>query len=90
LLHACRAILAAAAQNHAAGHYLLRTGKRNSSSQAPARIVGESASSVIDPPLIAVPDGDLVSVAAWYDNDAGYAMRLAATALSVDTSSRSS
>lgn len=46
---------------------------------ASARIVGETASSVVDLPLTAVSDGDLVSVAAWYDNEAGYAMRLAET-----------
>jgi glyceraldehyde 3-phosphate dehydrogenase len=47
---------------------------------ASARIVGEPASSVLDLPLTAVSDGDLVTVAAWYDNEAGYAMRLAETA----------
>jgi glyceraldehyde 3-phosphate dehydrogenase len=47
---------------------------------ASARIVGETASSVIDLSLTAVSGGDLVSVAAWYDNEAGYAMRLAETA----------
>ncbi len=47
---------------------------------ASARIVGDTASSVIDLPLTAVSGGDLVSVAAWYDNEAGYAMRLAETA----------
>jgi glyceraldehyde 3-phosphate dehydrogenase len=46
---------------------------------ASARIVGETASSVVDLPLTAVSDGDLVSVAAWYDNEAGYSMRLAET-----------
>lgn len=44
-----------------------------------ARIVGETASSVVDLPLTSVSGGDLVSVAAWYDNEAGYAMRLAET-----------
>jgi glyceraldehyde 3-phosphate dehydrogenase len=47
---------------------------------ASARIVGETASSVVDLPLTAVSDGDLVTVAAWYDNEAGYATRLAETA----------
>jgi glyceraldehyde 3-phosphate dehydrogenase len=47
---------------------------------ASAMIVGETASSVVDLPLTAVSGGDLVSVAAWYDNEAGYAMRLAETA----------
>ncbi len=47
---------------------------------ASARIIGETASSVVDLSLTAVSGGDLVSVAAWYDNEAGYAMRLAETA----------
>jgi glyceraldehyde 3-phosphate dehydrogenase len=47
---------------------------------ASARIVGDTASAVVDLPLTAVSGGDLVSVAAWYDNEAGYAMRLAETA----------
>jgi glyceraldehyde 3-phosphate dehydrogenase len=46
---------------------------------ASARIVGETKSSVVDLPLTSVSDDDLVSVAAWYDNEAGYAMRLAET-----------
>jgi glyceraldehyde 3-phosphate dehydrogenase len=46
---------------------------------ASARIVGETKSSVVDLPLTSVSDGDLVTVAAWYDNEAGYAMRLAET-----------
>ena len=46
---------------------------------ASARIVGETASSIVDLPLTAVSEGDLVSVAAWYDNEAGYSMRLAET-----------
>ncbi len=44
---------------------------------ASSRIVGDTASSILDAPLTAVQDGDLVSVAAWYDNESGYAMRLA-------------
>jgi glyceraldehyde 3-phosphate dehydrogenase len=47
---------------------------------ASSRIVGETHSSVIDLPLTAVSDGDLVTVAAWYDNESGYATRLAETA----------
>lgn len=47
---------------------------------ASARIVGETESSIVDLPLTSVSGGDLVSVAAWYDNEAGYAMRLAETA----------
>jgi glyceraldehyde 3-phosphate dehydrogenase len=46
---------------------------------ASARIIGETKSSVVDLPLTSVSDDDLVSVAAWYDNEAGYAMRLAET-----------
>lgn len=46
---------------------------------ASARIVGETRSSIIDLPLTSVSDGDLVTVAAWYDNEFGYATRLAET-----------
>lgn len=46
---------------------------------ASARIVGETASSIVDLPLTAVSGGDLVSVSAWYDNEAGYSMRFAET-----------
>ncbi len=44
---------------------------------ASARIVGDPHSSIIDLPLIQVMDEKLVSVAAWYDNEMGYATRLA-------------
>lgn len=44
---------------------------------ASARIVGETHSSIIDLPLTSVIGGRLVSVAAWYDNEMGYATRLA-------------
>lgn len=47
---------------------------------ASARILGDPHSSIIDLPLIQVLDGTLVSVAAWYDNEMGYATRLAETA----------
>ncbi len=47
---------------------------------ASSRIVGETLSSVIDLPLVQVLDGTLVSVAAWYDNEMGYATRLAEVA----------
>ena len=47
---------------------------------ASARIVGETRSSIIDLPLTSVSEGDLVTVAAWYDNEFGYATRLAETA----------
>lgn len=44
---------------------------------ASARIVGDPHSSIIDLPLVQVQDGTFVSVAAWYDNEMGYATRLA-------------
>ena len=47
---------------------------------ASSRVVGDSHSSLIDLPLTQVMDGTLVSVAAWYDNEMGYATRLAETA----------
>ena len=43
---------------------------------ASSRILGESHSSIVDLPLTAVR-GELLSVAAWYDNEMGYASRLA-------------
>ena len=46
---------------------------------ASVRIVGETRSSIVDLPLTSVSEGDLVTVAAWYDNEAGYSMRLAET-----------
>ncbi len=46
---------------------------------ASARIVGDSHSSIVDLPLTSVSEGDLVTVAAWYDNEYGYSMRLAET-----------
>jgi glyceraldehyde 3-phosphate dehydrogenase len=48
-------------------------------SWASARIVGETRSSVVDLPLTSVSDDNLLTVAAWYDNEAGYSMRLAET-----------
>ena len=47
---------------------------------ASSRIVGDPHSSIVDLPLTQVMDGTLVSVAAWYDNEMGYATRLAETA----------
>ncbi len=44
---------------------------------ASSRIVGDPHSSIIDLPLVQVQDGTFVSVAAWYDNEMGYATRLA-------------
>lgn len=46
---------------------------------ASSRIVGDPHSSIVDLPLTQV-QGDLLSVAAWYDNEWGYATRLAETA----------
>jgi len=46
---------------------------------ASSRIIGDPHSSVVDLPLTAV-QGELLSVAAWYDNEMGYATRLAETA----------
>lgn len=50
---------------------------------ASCRIVGETHSSLIDLPLVQALDGELVSVAAWYDNEIGYATRLAETARTI-------
>jgi len=47
---------------------------------ASSRIVGDPHSSIIDLPLIALQEDTLISVAAWYDNEAGYAARLAEVA----------
>jgi glyceraldehyde 3-phosphate dehydrogenase len=47
---------------------------------ASSRIVGDPHSSIIDMPLIDVIGERLVSVAAWYDNEMGYATRLAEVA----------
>lgn len=47
---------------------------------ASARVLGDPHSSIIDLPLVQVLDGTLASVAAWYDNEMGYATRLAETA----------
>ena len=43
---------------------------------ASSRIVGDPHSSIVDLPLTAV-QGELLSVAAWYDNEMGYSARLA-------------
>ena len=47
---------------------------------ASSRILGDEHSSVVDLPLVQVLDDTLVSIAAWYDNEMGYATRLAETA----------
>ena len=44
-----------------------------------ARIVGDPHSSIVDLPLTQSYNG-MLSVAAWYDNEAGFSMRLAETA----------
>jgi glyceraldehyde 3-phosphate dehydrogenase len=46
---------------------------------ASSRIVGDPHSSIVDLPLTSV-QGELLSVAAWYDNEMGYSTRLAETA----------
>ena len=50
---------------------------------ASARIIGETHSSLVDLPLVQVIDGSMVSVPAWYDNEMGYATRLAEMALHI-------
>lgn len=47
---------------------------------ASSRILGDPHSSIVDLPLTQVSEGTLLSVAAWYDNEWGYAARLAETA----------
>jgi len=44
---------------------------------ASARIIGDPHSSIVDLPLTQVQGGTFLSVAAWYDNEWGYAARLA-------------
>ena len=46
---------------------------------ASARILGEKRSSVVDLPIMQVMGGNFLSIAAWYDNEMGYATRLAET-----------
>lgn len=45
-----------------------------------SRIVGDPHSSIVDLPLTNVIGDSMVTVAAWYDNEMGYATRLAETA----------
>lgn len=47
---------------------------------ASSRIVGDSHSSIVDLPLTQVMGDHFLSCAAWYDNEWGYASRLAETA----------
>ncbi len=49
---------------------------------ASSRIVGDPHSSIVDLPLTAVQE-ELLSVAAWYDNEMGYSTRLAETAATI-------
>jgi glyceraldehyde 3-phosphate dehydrogenase len=44
---------------------------------ASSRILGDPHSSIVDLPLTAVQGGTLLSVAAWYDNEMGFATSLA-------------
>ena len=48
---------------------------------ASARILGEKHSSIVDLPITQVMGGNLLSIAAWYDNEMGYSTRLAETAV---------
>jgi glyceraldehyde 3-phosphate dehydrogenase len=52
---------------------------------ASSRILGDPHSSIVDLPLTAV-QGELLSVAAWYDNEMGYSTRLAETAALIASS----
>jgi glyceraldehyde 3-phosphate dehydrogenase len=45
-----------------------------------SRIVGDSHSSIVDLPLVAVQCGTPISVAAWYDNEWAFSTRLAEVA----------
>jgi glyceraldehyde 3-phosphate dehydrogenase (phosphorylating) len=47
---------------------------------ASSRIIGDSHSSIVDLPLTQVMGDNFLSCAAWYDNEWGYAARLAETA----------
>lgn len=47
---------------------------------ASSRIVGDSHSSIVDLPITQVMGDNFLSVAAWYDNEWGYATRLAEAA----------
>jgi glyceraldehyde 3-phosphate dehydrogenase len=49
---------------------------------ASSRIVGDPHSSIVDLPLTTVQE-ELLSVAAWYDNEMGYSTRLAETAAQI-------
>lgn len=49
---------------------------------ASSRVVGDPHSSIVDLPLTAVQE-ELLSVAAWYDNEMGYSTRLVETAAKI-------
>ncbi|HEX4097371.1 MAG TPA: glyceraldehyde 3-phosphate dehydrogenase NAD-binding domain-containing protein [Caulobacteraceae bacterium] len=50
-----------------------------------SRIVGDSHSSIVDLPLVAVEGDRLVSIAAWYDNEWAFSTRLAEVAAHLST-----
>ena len=50
---------------------------------ASSRIVGETRSSLIDLPLTQMQGGRMLTIAAWYDNEMGYASRLAEMAAAI-------
>ncbi len=50
---------------------------------ASSRIVGETHSSLVDLPLTQVLGGRFLTIAAWYDNEMGYATRLAEMAAAI-------
>jgi glyceraldehyde 3-phosphate dehydrogenase len=50
---------------------------------ASSRFLGETHSSLVDLPLTQVLGGRLLTVAAWYDNEMGYATRLAEMARAI-------
>jgi glyceraldehyde 3-phosphate dehydrogenase len=53
---------------------------------ASSRIVGDPHSSIVDLPLTKI-QGELLSVAAWYDNEMGYSTRLAEMAARIGVGS---
>jgi len=50
---------------------------------ASSRIVGDPHSAIIDLPITQVMEGTFVSIASWYDNEMGYATRLAEVAAKI-------
>jgi len=50
---------------------------------ASSRIINDPHSSMVDLPLTQVLDENLLTVAAWYDNEAGFSMRLAEAAVAI-------